>query len=601
MRKTKSLLKFDSIQGRLVQYKGYWLSAMKVKSIDISCSTKIDQDATMMVFNQVLKSLNVSTQIVYKKSDLDFTNQINNLESKSLLPEHSSVEGYRKDHVEYIKEVSAGKLDKVSFIIARTANKCSYEEASSYFEGLYNNVSNMLINLNVQVAMAEEEEIRAIYSLPPFIREGVDSYTFGDEVKRTYVCMSYPRNGYPNWLQPIFSFHYPIEISQHFHPLPSEKLIRQLETNVAKLTSTIDMQKAGGYVESSELKEKVKDTELLLGKLVRGEDTILEFSQYFTVSAPNHESLDKRCKEFEGILRQCGIVCRTCRKEVSRGIKSTLPLCDDQLLESMPINAGTLSTFLPFTVQDYVDKDGVLFGLSGDLTELICLDRWNSPNPNTIILGKSGFGKSILAKTDTARHIVKGIQAIIIDHKEEWKDLCSLMGGKYYTDNDIDIDWNHHMIVFGGKSKGKSLFGIWNFIQSADIRQRVLVIEEFHNILREDENLMLQVVKEIRKSGVSPVFITQNVKEFLLSDQGQMIFDNCSFKILMRQGENDLEEVKRLYNLSRKEQIYLKTCSVGRGYLITDTFKTQFKSNYSIKEEKLLSTNPLHVIRRNSV
>jgi hypothetical protein len=123
-------------------------------------------------------------------------------------------------------------------------------------------------------------------------------------------------------------------------------------------------------------------------------------------------------------------------------------------------------------------------------------------------------------------------------------------------------------------------------------------LEEFHNILRKDKELLLQVAKEVRKSGTAPTFITQNVKEFALSEEGQMIFDNCSIKVLMRQGENDLQEVQKLFNLSRNEVTYLATCPIGTGYLYTDLYKTRFKVDYSEREEEILSTNPLHKLRR---
>jgi type IV secretory pathway VirB4 component len=129
----------------------------------------------------------------------------------------------------------------------------------------------------------------------------------------------------------------------------------------------------------------------------------------------------------------------------------------------------------------------------------------------------------------------------------------------------------------------------------------VLVVEEFHNILVEDKVLMLQVIKEIRKYGIAPTLITQNVKDFSRSEEGQMIFDNCSIKVLLRQGENDVEEVERLFDLSRNEKIFLKTCPVGKGYLVTDLYKIRFKVDCSEREYDILTTNPVDIMRRNKL
>jgi hypothetical protein len=126
-------------------------------------------------------------------------------------------------------------------------------------------------------------------------------------------------------------------------------------------------------------------------------------------------------------------------------------------------------------------------------------------------------------------------------------------------------------------------------------------LEEFHNILRKDKELLLQVAKEVRKSGTAPTFITQNVKEFAISEEGQMIFDNCSIKVLLRQGENDLQEVERLFSLSKNEKMYLANCPIGYGYLYTDLYKVRFKGHYSEREEDILTTNPMHIIRRKKI
>ncbi|MER2009908.1 MAG: hypothetical protein ABS939_20935, partial [Psychrobacillus sp.] len=393
-------------------------------------------------------------------------------------------------------------------------------------------------------------------------------------------------------------FHYPIETTQHFHPIPRNIVIKQLELQLAKLQSTMDIQEENGDVVSSELKVRKDDTLDLLRRIASGEDRMMEVSFYITISAPNNELLNYRSVELESYMRQCGLSYRTCRKEVKKGIESVLPVCEDHSLSTYVFDTKSLATLLPFTAQDYLDKEGILYGLSSDMTEMIMLDLWNMPNPNKIILGKSGFGKSMLAKTETARHIINGTQAIIIDHNNEWKDFCDILGGEYIGDGDLHVRWNSHLLVFGGDNKVESLQEIWKHIQSEDVKQRVLIIEEFHNILRKDKALLLQVVKEIRKSGTAPTFITQNVKDFLITEEGQMIFDNCSIKILLRQGENDLQELENLFDLSRNEKVYLKTCPRGYGYLYTDLYKTRFKVDYSEREEDILSTNPLHKIRR---
>lgn len=597
MRKRKARFVSTSIQDNLVQHNGYWLIVLKVQSIDIDNKSDSDKEATLTVFQNILKSLPSESQIIFRKTPLDFSEQIERLESNIRLSPHKKIKEYGEVYVEYLKEVSKSKLDKINYLILKTERRVALDEGRYYLEGVMNTIKQAFSSLNMSVTQVIDEELVQLYKLPDFIKEEVDYFVYGEDYRRTYVIRDYPRTAFPNWLKPILSFSYPIELTQHFHPIGRTTVMKQLEMNVAKLQSTMRLQEEHGDVVSSELLVRVKDTEDLLRRLASGEDLIVNTSFYITISANDLEILKYRSSELESYMRQCGLEYRTCRRQVIRGVISTLPICNDRQLDPYTFDTKSLSTMLPFTVQDYVDKDGILYGMNSEMTELISMNLWNMPNPTKIVLGKAGFGKSMLAKTETARHIINGVQALILDHSGEWKIFCDILGGQYIYDLN-SVNWNCHLIVFDESVKINALQALWSKIKSEDIKQRVLVLEEFHNILRKEKELMLQVVKEVRKTGVAMTLITQNVRDFLMTEEGQMIMDNCSIKVFLRQGENDLQEVERLFNLTKQEKNYMSICPRGYGYLYTDLYKTKFKVDYSEREEEILSTNPMHTMRR---
>lgn len=601
MFKRKQALLRCELKDNLVQHNGHWLIAMKIQSVDLDNKDDLDKEATLDIFRKVLGSLGSNAQTIYRKTPIDFSAHSIKLESNILSFGHRRLQEYGESYRDYLSEVTRNKLDKVNYLIIKTDRRCSYEEGKSYLQGVYRTVKQTFENINLSVSQVEGEELEVLYNTPSFVKEEVDYFVYGQEIRRTYVIQDYPRTAYPNWLKPILDFHYPIECTQHIHLCPRDKIIKQLELNIAKIQSTIKLQEENGSVVSSELIVRLEDTEDLLRRLASGEDRIAEVSFYITLSAPDLEILDSRSKELESFLRQCSLTFRTTRKEVNKGLRAILPICSDPLLESYTLDTKSLSTILPFTVQDYTDKGGVVYGLNIEETEVISINRWGMPNPNMIVLGKSGFGKSMFSKLETARQIIDGAKAIIIDHIGEWKEFCTLLGGDYVDDPDGTINWNKHLLVFSGSHKTRALRIIWNYIQNSRLERRVFVLEEFHNVLVEDKVLMLQVIKEIRKHGVAPTLITQNVKDFSRSEEGQMIFDNCSIKVLMRQGENDVEEVQRLFDLSRNEKIFLKTCPIGKGYLVTDLYKTRFKSDCSEREHDILSTNPIDIMRRTKI
>ena len=72
-----------------------------------------------------------------------------------------------------------------------------------------------------------------------------------------------------------------------------------------------------------------------------------------------------------------------------------------------------------------------MYGLNEHDGSLIIFDRFTLENANSVILGKSGGGKSFLVKLETLRLLMMGIDVIIIDPENEYKKLAESFGGEF--------------------------------------------------------------------------------------------------------------------------------------------------------------------------
>jgi type IV secretory pathway VirB4 component len=340
---------------------------------------------------------------------------------------------------------------------------------------------------------------------------------------------------------------------------------------------------------SSELKVRRNDAEKLLNRLASGEDSILEVSMYITIKASTLEELNRISFSIESFFRQLRVKARRCRKEMKLAFLSSLPTVTNHRLETYTFDSHSYATLLPFTNLSLIDTNGIIYGFTNNRTELVMFDRFSLPNPNMIVIGKAGYGKSMFSKIETARQIIQGAKGIIIDYKNEWKPFCDLLNGKYYTDLS-DVDLNHHLVVLGGDQE-KALSYIWKIVSSSPQEKRVLVVEEFHNILRTNPTLVLQVVKEIRKTGTAPTLITQNLRDFLITEEGKMIMDNTSIKIILHQGENDMKDAEGLLGLTEAEKMFLMSCEKGVGYLYADNSKAKIEVGVSNLEMSYFDTS----------
>jgi hypothetical protein len=56
---------------------------------------------------------------------------------------------------------------------------------------------------------------------------------------------------------------------------------------------------------------------------------------------------------------------------------------------------------------------------------------WNQPNHNLVVVGSSGSGKSVAAKTLLVRHVMEGVAAVVIDPDSESRSVMRAVGGRY--------------------------------------------------------------------------------------------------------------------------------------------------------------------------
>ena len=60
------------------------------------------------------------------------------------------------------------------------------------------------------------------------------------------------------------------------------------------------------------------------------------------------------------------------------------------------------------------------------------LSIWSRPNHNAVIVGSSGSGKSVAAKTLLVRHLMEGASAVVIDPDSEYRRVMHAIGGLHF-------------------------------------------------------------------------------------------------------------------------------------------------------------------------
>lgn len=253
----------------------------------------------------------------------------------------------------------------------------------------------------------------------------------GSHYVKTLFVFTYPRYIETNWLSPIINYDLSMDTALYIHPLESKEVMTELRTQVGKIESTLQIDSEKGKPRDPELQTALGDVESLRDVLQRGEVRLFQFGLYFTLYAKSPEELQTVTDQLESTLGGLLIYTKESLFQMEQGFNTTLPMLDDKLNVLRNLDTGSLSSTFPFTSSELTQDNGILYGINRHNNSLIIFDRFNLENANSLVLAKSGSGKSYFVKLEALRYLMLGTDIIIIDPENEYKALCDAAGGSY--------------------------------------------------------------------------------------------------------------------------------------------------------------------------
>ena len=113
------------------------------------------------------------------------------------------------------------------------------------------------------------------------------------------------------------------------------------------------------------------------------------------------------------------------------GLNTVLPIGTRKINAFRTLNSESLAIFMPFKVQEIMDKGGIYMGENAISHNLIMCNRDTLQNQSSIIFGVPGSGKSFITKQMIASIMLNSEDDIIIcDPEGEYVPLVEIMGDK---------------------------------------------------------------------------------------------------------------------------------------------------------------------------
>ena len=150
-------------------------------------------------------------------------------------------------------------------------------------------------------------------------------------------------------------------------------------------------------------------------------------------TADNHHQLDLDVKQAQSIALQhnCQLIPLDYQQE--DGMVSCLPLGENRIQIQRGLTTSAAAVFMPFTTQELCQNgaEALYYGLNALSNNMIMVDRKQLKNPNGLILGTPGSGKSFSAKREMSNvMLVTDDDVIICDPEGEYAPLVAQFGGQ---------------------------------------------------------------------------------------------------------------------------------------------------------------------------
>ena len=149
---------------------------------------------------------------------------------------------------------------------------------------------------------------------------------------------------------------------------------------------------------------------------------------------------------------------KSCFGKQREGLNSVLPLGIQEFKRVVNLSSSCLAMLMPYKTQELNDEGGIYYGVNQLSQNVIFADKKKLKNHNGLILGQSGSGKSVFAKSEIICTFAnfEEDQLIIIAPQLEYNDLADEVDGTVISfDSNKEAYVNPMDVDFEGVDYGR--------------------------------------------------------------------------------------------------------------------------------------------------
>ena len=229
-------------------------------------------------------------------------------------------------------------------------------------------------------------------------------------------------------------------VTMHIQSVDQTKAIKTVKRKITDLQKmTIEEQKKAvrsGYdmeIIPSDLATYAGEAKKILQDLQSRNERMFLMTFLVLNTANNKQQLGNNVFQASSIAQKYNCQLTRLDFQQEKGLMSSLPLGLNQIEIQRGLTTSSVAIFVPFTTQELFQNgsEALYCGINALSGNLIMVDRKKLKNPNGLILGTPGSGKSFSAKREIANvFLVTDDDIIICDPEAEYGPLVERLHGQ---------------------------------------------------------------------------------------------------------------------------------------------------------------------------
>jgi hypothetical protein len=241
------------------------------------------------------------------------------------------------------------------------------------------------------------------YICPDSIEKHSDYLKLGDRYCRVLFLKDYANYIQDDIVKELTSLNRNMMLSIDILSVPTDEAVREVEnrllgveTNISNWQRRQNQNNNFSAVVPYDMELQRKQSKEFLDDLTTRDQRMMQAVLTIAITADTKQQLDTDTEKLKSLSGRCQLA--VLNYQQLDGLNTVLPIGVRRINAFRTLTTESLAVFMPFKVQEIMDKGGIYFGENAISHNLILCNKENLLNQSAFLLGVPGSGKSFNAK-----------------------------------------------------------------------------------------------------------------------------------------------------------------------------------------------------------